>query len=428
MPSSSGNSSTRSGPRQPRQVPNPVIDVCLKHPRCAAAAAWRRCNPHPARFDVLMPPFDLLNSPTRGPSLDSFHGSHHSRPSRPHPALQPRLRLLPRCALISGYALHARIPGRAGHRRRTRHRPRLAETLAELRRLGPGQRPRRGARRGHRRRHPSAGGAAAPRRRCHRPAFPAAAWWTPPSPPSAASTSSSTTPATSGTTSSRKPPTSSSRPCSTFTSRRRSASCAPPPHTSASRAKREAAEGRRVMRKVVNITSIAGTDGNAGQAGYSSGKAAVIGLHQDPGQGVGPLQRQRQCRRLRHHRDAPDAAALGRGAGIDIAGRRISVGVPQAFLENLSRLPAGPPRHPAGGRRRGALLLFPALRLRHRRSADLRRGAALLAWPASSSRTTTPNSSACARVAGGRRPRDPAAPGPPPKPSRLLAEFRPTCS
>src|SRR5205809_641896 len=43
-------------------------------------------------------------------------------------------------------------------------------------------------------------------------------------------------------------------------------------------AKRETAEGRRVMRKVVNITSIAGTDGNPGQAGYSSGKAGVIGL------------------------------------------------------------------------------------------------------------------------------------------------------
>ena len=43
-------------------------------------------------------------------------------------------------------------------------------------------------------------------------------------------------------------------------------------------AKREAAEGRRVTRKVVNITSIAGTDGNPGQAGYSSGKAGVIGL------------------------------------------------------------------------------------------------------------------------------------------------------
>jgi 3-oxoacyl-[acyl-carrier protein] reductase len=43
-------------------------------------------------------------------------------------------------------------------------------------------------------------------------------------------------------------------------------------------AKREAADGRRVQRKVVNITSISGTGGAAGQAGYSSGKAAVIGL------------------------------------------------------------------------------------------------------------------------------------------------------
>jgi 3-oxoacyl-[acyl-carrier protein] reductase len=32
------------------------------------------------------------------------------------------------------------------------------------------------------------------------------------------------------------------------------------------------------MRKVVNITSIAGTDGNPGQSGYGSAKAGVIGL------------------------------------------------------------------------------------------------------------------------------------------------------
>ncbi len=43
-------------------------------------------------------------------------------------------------------------------------------------------------------------------------------------------------------------------------------------------AKKEIAAGKRVMRKVVNITSIAGTDGNPGQAGYSTGKAGVIGL------------------------------------------------------------------------------------------------------------------------------------------------------
>lgn len=43
-------------------------------------------------------------------------------------------------------------------------------------------------------------------------------------------------------------------------------------------AKQEIAAGHRVMRKVVNITSISGTDGNPGQVGYSSGKAGVIGL------------------------------------------------------------------------------------------------------------------------------------------------------
>jgi len=43
-------------------------------------------------------------------------------------------------------------------------------------------------------------------------------------------------------------------------------------------AKKEIAASRRVMRKVVNITSIAGTDGNPGQAGYAAGKAGIIGL------------------------------------------------------------------------------------------------------------------------------------------------------
>jgi 3-oxoacyl-[acyl-carrier protein] reductase len=43
-------------------------------------------------------------------------------------------------------------------------------------------------------------------------------------------------------------------------------------------AKKEKESGAPVTRKVVNITSISGLDGNAGQAGYSSGKAAVVGL------------------------------------------------------------------------------------------------------------------------------------------------------
>jgi len=43
-------------------------------------------------------------------------------------------------------------------------------------------------------------------------------------------------------------------------------------------AKKEAEAGKTVMRKVVNITSISGLGGNAGQSGYSSGKAAIVGL------------------------------------------------------------------------------------------------------------------------------------------------------
>ena len=43
-------------------------------------------------------------------------------------------------------------------------------------------------------------------------------------------------------------------------------------------AKQERGEGREVFRKVVNVTSISGTMGNAGQANYSSAKAGVTGL------------------------------------------------------------------------------------------------------------------------------------------------------
>jgi 3-oxoacyl-[acyl-carrier protein] reductase len=43
-------------------------------------------------------------------------------------------------------------------------------------------------------------------------------------------------------------------------------------------AKKEIAEGKTVMRKVVNISSVSGIDGNAGQAGYGAGKAGINGI------------------------------------------------------------------------------------------------------------------------------------------------------
>jgi 3-oxoacyl-[acyl-carrier protein] reductase len=43
-------------------------------------------------------------------------------------------------------------------------------------------------------------------------------------------------------------------------------------------AKQETAEGREVFRKVVNISSVSGLGGNAGQVNYSAAKAAVVGM------------------------------------------------------------------------------------------------------------------------------------------------------
>ncbi len=43
-------------------------------------------------------------------------------------------------------------------------------------------------------------------------------------------------------------------------------------------AKVEREEGREVFRKIVNVSSIRGTMGNAGQANYAAGKAGVVGL------------------------------------------------------------------------------------------------------------------------------------------------------
>ena len=103
-----------------------------------------------------------------------------------------------------------------------------------------------------------------------------------------------------------------------------------------SAAKAEIGEGRRVMRKVVNITSIAGTDGNAGQAGYSSGKAGVIGLTKTMAKewgrynvnvnavGFGLIQ----TRLIQPISEA--------GASISIKGRSISVGVQPKMLDAVT--------------------------------------------------------------------------------------------
>jgi 3-oxoacyl-[acyl-carrier protein] reductase len=56
----------------------------------------------------------------------------------------------------------------------------------------------------------------------------------------------------------------------------------------AGKADREA--GREVFRKVVNVTSISGTQGNVGQANYSAAKAGLVGLTKTLAREWGPLR------------------------------------------------------------------------------------------------------------------------------------------
>jgi 3-oxoacyl-[acyl-carrier protein] reductase len=55
-------------------------------------------------------------------------------------------------------------------------------------------------------------------------------------------------------------------------------------------AKKEAEEGREVFRKVVNVTSISGTQGNVGQVNYSAGKAGLVGITKTLAREWGPLK------------------------------------------------------------------------------------------------------------------------------------------
>ena len=102
--------------------------------------------------------------------------------------------------------------------------------------------------------------------------------------------------------------------------------------------KQEAAEGREVIRKVVNISSMAGTHGNAGQVNYSAAKAAVTGITKTLAKEWGRLKVCVNCvafgfidTRLTKAKDDPETR-------IEIDGQTIQAGVPAAMLGALDKL------------------------------------------------------------------------------------------
>ena len=115
---------------------------------------------------------------------------------------------------------------------------------------------------------------------------------------------------------------------------------------------REKAEGRRVMRKVVNITSVSGIFGNAGQAGYAAGKAAVIGLTKALAKEWGRYNVNVNCVGFGLIETRLTQPLTGAEATISVEGRQIAVGVQPAAIAGVKTLcplgRAGTPEEAAG--------------------------------------------------------------------------------
>jgi 3-oxoacyl-[acyl-carrier protein] reductase len=107
-------------------------------------------------------------------------------------------------------------------------------------------------------------------------------------------------------------------------------------------AKKEKEEGHLVHRKVVNISSIAGLHGNAGQANYAAAKAGVVGLTKTLAKEWGRYNVNVNCVAFGLIQTRLTAATAEDNATIRVGGRDIKVGINPAFLRAAeSMIPLG---------------------------------------------------------------------------------------
>jgi len=108
------------------------------------------------------------------------------------------------------------------------------------------------------------------------------------------------------------------------------------------KAKEEKTAGQEVFRKVVNISSIAGTGGNAGQINYSAAKAGIIGLTRTMAKEWGRYKVNVNAVAFGPIRTRlTEAPATGVGK-IEIEGKEIRVGVNPDLLSQMeSSIPLG---------------------------------------------------------------------------------------
>ena len=104
-----------------------------------------------------------------------------------------------------------------------------------------------------------------------------------------------------------------------------------------SAAAEEAAEGREVFRKIVNISSVAGTGGNVGQANYSSAKSGVIGLTKTLAKEWGRLKVNVNCVAFGFI-DTRLTEATDEKKTIVVEGNEVAIGIPKKVHTGFSAM------------------------------------------------------------------------------------------
>jgi 3-oxoacyl-[acyl-carrier protein] reductase len=117
-------------------------------------------------------------------------------------------------------------------------------------------------------------------------------------------------------------------------------------------AKREREEGKEVFRKIVNVSSISGTMGNAGQANYSAGKSAVVGLTKTLAKEWGQFKINVNAVAFGWIETRLTAAKVDENT-MEIGGQKVQLGIPDQMRGMASMLiplgRTGTPEEAAGG-------------------------------------------------------------------------------
>ena len=111
-------------------------------------------------------------------------------------------------------------------------------------------------------------------------------------------------------------------------------------------AKAEREQGQEVFRKIVNVTSVSGTMGNAGQVNYAAAKAGVVGLTKTLAKEWGQFKVNVNAVAFGFV-ETRLTAAKEEGGKIEMEGREIALGIPEQMRAMAAvMIPLGRPASP----------------------------------------------------------------------------------